>query len=455
MSPVAPALSALRVAFGDDRIATGAAISPKHHSDMSAVNDGMRCAPAAVFRPRTIAEVPQALAICHAHGLPVVAQGGLTGLAGGATPSPGALAISLDLLRGIEEIDPAAATITVKAGTPLEEVQQAAREAGFFLGLDLGSRGTCQIGGNLSTNAGGIRVIRYGMAREQVLGLEAVLADGTVISSLNKMLKNNAGYDLKQLFIGSEGTLGLITRAVLKLHPAPPPLTTVLCGVAHYANVVALLRRAQSQIGLMAFEGLWHDYHVFNGQALNVHPFADTHDFWVLLESVSPSHEVEAFLGASLEEGLIQDCVIATSEQQARAMWSVRDGHPIDLLPNIVNFDISVPIGQIGDFAAACGAALKTRWPACHAFFYGHIGDSNLHVSTSVDYAPGEDMHSVDDIVYGVLAQFNGSISAEHGIGTLKRPYLGQSRSPAELALMRSLKATLDPKGILNPGKVI
>ncbi len=334
--------------------------------------------------------------------------------------------------------------------------QAAAAEAGFFLALDLGSRGSCQIGGNLATNAGGIRVIRYGMAREQVLGLEAVLADGTIVSSLNKMLKNNAGYDLKQLFIGSEGTLGVITRAVLRLHPHPGETTTVLCALAGFEDMVALLRRAQRELGgLAAFEALWRDYHLFSAGALNHRFFDAVHPFWAILESTEARDDIEAFLGQCLEAGLLQDALIAQSEVQARNIWAVREGGPADTLANLINFDVSLPISSIGSFAEDCGGALKARWPDGQVFFYGHLGDSNIHVSTSFIYGPGEDMHTVDGIVYAAVKRFGGSISAEHGIGTLKRPYLHLSRRPEELALMRLVKNALDPKGILNPGKVI
>jgi FAD/FMN-containing dehydrogenase len=443
----------LRAALGDAAVLAGDRLGARYASDMSGTG---KVLPLAVVRPRTVGDVSRTLALCHAAGAPVVVQGGMTGLAGGGNPSGHDVAISLELLRGIEEIDTASATMTVKAGTPLEECQRAAAGAGLFLALDLGSRGSCQIGGNLATNAGGIRVIRYGMAREQVLGLEAVLADGTIVSSMNKMLKNNAGYDLKHLFIGSEGTLGVITRAVLRLHPPPGDITTALCALASYDNVVALLRRARADLGgLAAFEAMWRDYFAFNAAALKLSFFAGDHPFWVIVESTEASDAIEAFLATCLDEGLIEDATIAGSEAQARDIWSVREGHPIETLRNLLNFDVSLPVARIGDFAAACGASLRARWPQSHNSFYGHVADSNVHICVSVDYRPGEDMHDVDDVVYGVLRDFGGSISAEHGIGTLKRPYLRLSRSAEELAMMRCLKAALDPRGILNPGKVI
>jgi len=443
----------LKAALGAEAVLSGDDIGPRYRSDASETGHS---APSILIRPRTVQQVSAALKICHGAGVPVVAQGGMTGLAGSANPSGHDVALSLELLRGIEEVDADAATMTVKAGTPLEECQRAAEKAGLFLALDLGARGSCQIGGNLATNAGGIRVIRYGMAREQVLGIEAVLADGTIVSSLNKMLKNNAGYDLKQLFIGSEGTLGIITNAVLRLHPPPGEITTALCAVESYDQVVQLLRRAQGRLGgIVAFEAMWRDYFTYTTKALGHSFFDGDHRFWVIVESTRPRPDVETFLGACLEDGLIADAVIAASQAQAQDIWAVREGVPIGQLPGLVTFDVSFPIARIGDFAEACETAIRGRWPQAHIHVFGHVADSNIHICVSAPYGPGEDVHTLDAAVYGVVKEFHGSVSAEHGIGTLKRDYLPFSRSPEELALMRSLKQALDPKGILNPGKVI
>lgn len=443
----------LRARLGADAVLTAPDIGGRYRTDKS---ESGTIDPLAVIRPRTTDEVSTALRLCHEAGQPVIAQGGMTGLAGASNATGREMALSLERLTGIEELDTAAATMTVRAGTPLETCQQAAAEAGLFLALDLGSRGSCQIGGNLATNAGGIRVIRYGMAREQVLGLEAVLANGTVVTSLNKMLKNNAGYDVKQLFIGSEGTLGVITRAVLRLHPPPGEIVTALCALDSYEGVVGLLRRAQRDLGgVVAFEAMWRDYVAFNAEALGLRFFEGEHRFWAIVESTASRDALESFLAACLEDGLIVDALLAQSEAQSRQIWSVREGYPIEKLPNLLNFDVSLPIAAIGSYAETCTAALRRRWPEAHMSFYGHVGDSNVHICVSAPYGPGEDMHSVDEIVYGVLRDYGGSISAEHGIGTLKRPYLPVSRSPAEIALMRQLKQALDPKGILNPGKVI
>lgn len=450
----------LRTALGSGAVLTGSDIGSKHRSDMSMTG---RFLPKALIRPRDTAEVAVALSICNDHGQSVVPQGGLTGLAGGANAGPDDIALSLDLLNGIEELDREAATLTVLAGTPLERAQMAAADAGFLLPLDLGSRGTAQVGGNLATNAGGNRVIRYGMARTQVLGLEAVLSDGTILSSLNKMLKNNAGFDLKQLFIGSEGTLGIITRVVFRLRPLPCVTSTAFCALDSFQAVLALLQKAERDLGgPSAFEVMWPDFYRFvtAHKMTNSRPFADAHPFNVLIEhqgadTGNDPARFQSFLEAALEEGILLDALVAQNEKEAQAFWRVREGYALDTLPAIVNFDVSLAIGRIGAFVDDCRRNLAKRWPKGQFFFYGHIGDSNLHITTCVDYAAGEGMHDVDDVVYATVRDYSGSVSAEHGIGTLKRDYLGYSRTAQEIDIMRRIKTALDPKGILNPGKVI
>ncbi|NRP73050.1 putative FAD-linked oxidoreductase [Ensifer psoraleae] len=445
--------------LGEAVVLTGERVAERHRSDASLTG---RSLPKAVLRPASVAEVAAALKICNDHRQSVVPQGGMTGLAGGANPDPDDIVISLERLSGIEEIDTAAATMTVLAGTPLEVAQRAAEDAGFLLPIDLGARGSCQIGGNLATNAGGIRVIRNGVARDNVLGLEVVLADGTVVSSLNKMIKNNTGYDLRQFFVGSEGTLGIITRAVLRLRPLPAGRLTALCALDSYADVVALLKRAQRELsGLSAFEAMWESYFHFNCEAEGRQFFETAPAFAAIIEQDIRGHDgereqFETLLGQALEDGLIGDALLAQSEKEAQAFWRVREGHAMDrLLPSLVNLDVSLPIGDIGRFAEECGKALSTRFPSAHVSFFGHVGDSNLHIAFSVPDADEETAHQVDAIVYPLVALYCGSISAEHGIGTLKRDFLDRSRSAAELDVMRRIKNALDPNGILNPGKVL
>jgi FAD/FMN-containing dehydrogenase len=454
-------LDSLRAVLGTDGVRTGADIGERSLTDWTGQTPTRA---AALLLPRTTAQVSQALALCHADHQPVVPQGGMTGLAGGAIVRKGDFALSLERLAGIEEIDRAAATLTVRAGTTLQAAQDAAAEAGFELALDFGARGSCQIGGNLATNAGGNRVIQSGTARDQTLGLEVVLADGTVLTSLNKMVKNNTGYDLKHLFIGSEGTLGVITRAVLRLVPRRAARHTALVALDDYDAAVALLRRLGARFGndISAFEIMWPDFFDF-GVSLSSSqrsPFAQAHPMYALLEHASfdTDDDGERFAQAmseALEAGQIRDAVIAQSIAETRALWTIREAtaeFPLRLIP--FNYDVSLPIGSIGVFADACRDRFEQCWPGQVSYFFGHIGDSNLHVTVDGHSVPGVTHEDVDRELYALLAPYGGSVSAEHGIGVLKRDFLPVSRSPAELATMRAIKRTLDPHGIMNPGKV-
>ncbi len=329
--PLTNLLASLRQVLGSDAVRTGTAIGERALTDWTARTPTR---PAALLLPRTTAEVSSALALCHAAHQAVVPQGGMTGLAGGAIARHGDIALSLERLSGIEEIDAAAATLTVRAGTTLQAAQEAAAAAGFELALDFGARGSCQIGGALATNAGGNRVIQSGTARDQTLGLEVVLADGTVLSSLNKMVKNNTGYDLKHLFIGSEGTLGIITRAVLRLGPRRAARHTALVALDDYAAAVALLRRLGARFGgdLSAFEIMWPDFFDF-GVSLTASrrsPFADAHPMYALLElaSFDAADDGERFAQAmadALDAGAIRDAILAQSLGEARALWAIRE----------------------------------------------------------------------------------------------------------------------------------
>ena len=421
--------------------------------------------PLAVVRPNDPQGFADAMAICAEHGVPVVPQAGLTGLTGGAQPLTGAVAISFERFSGIEEIDPASATMTVRAGTPLEVIQRAADEAGFFVPLDLGARGSCLIGGNLGTNAGGNRVIRYGVARDMVLGLEYVLPDGTLVTGLNKMIKNNAGYDLKQLFMGSEGTLGMITRAVLRLYPKPGCTCAALCGLSRYEDVVALLTAARRGLGpmLSAFEVMWADYwHEATVTVPNIRrPITGDHNFYVLvemqgMEEALDAPRFESWLETQFEAGLIEDAAIAQSNADLAAFWRVRDvaGEFGTVLGRHLSFDIGLPVGVMDEFARECRAALEAELPGCLSVYYGHIGDGNMHIVALMPGAKDQPGKAISQIVYRTVKAYDGTISAEHGIGLLKKPYLPLSRTPGELALMRRLKRALDPQDMLNPGKV-
>ncbi|WP_423191424.1 FAD-binding oxidoreductase [Burkholderia multivorans] len=452
--------AALVAELGDACVTRAADIEPRY---FTAYNERPGVRPRALVRPRSVDEVSRALALCARLAQPVVPQGGLTGLARGAVALGGEVVLSMERFAGIDALDAAAGTLTVRAGTLLQVVQEAADAAGFTFGVDLGARGSCQIGGMLATNAGGTRAIRYGTMREQVLGLEAVLADGTVVSSMNRMLKNNAGYDLKQLFIGSEGTLGVVTRAVLRLHPKLAAPATALCRVRDYKAAVGLWDRMRTLPELVSFEAMWpafYDYVARHTPGVAA-PFAADGGFAVLIECATSAPErdaraaLETALADAIDAGLADDAVLATSERQARDLWALREGLAIDALPNLVNFDVSLPTGDLGAFAARCDAALRACWPDIVCLFFGHVGDGNVHIGVSRAAMTDADADEIDRRVYAIVREMGGSVSAEHGIGVLKRDYLGHTRSDAEIALMRTLKAALDPGGILNPGKVL
>lgn len=455
----------LTAALGDDAVRCGDAIDMRYRADWSGAAPVL---PLALLRPASTEQVSAALRICHTHRVAVVTQGGLTGLAGGAMPQADAVSLSLERMNAIEQVDTLAATITVQAGATLQAVQEAALAQGMVFGVDLGARGSCQIGGTLATNAGGNGVVQYGMMREQVLGLEVVMADGNVLPMLRPMLKNNTGYDLKHWFIGSEGTLGIITRAVLVLRPAPSARVSMLVALPDYASAIRLLRRLLAAFpgALAAFELMWDDFYstslLWNQMAS---PFSKVYPFQVLAEVTGHSEAdlLEALqnaLGEAMEDGSVLDAVVAQSQAQAHSLWRIREAtaeFPTHLKP--INFDISLPLDKINGFAEECVKTLSARWPTQQSLRFGHLGDGNLHLTTDAQ-SLGDDLsladaeNAVEEIVYGLLAQYGGSVSAEHGIGLHKKPYLGLSRTPAELAAMRAIKQALDPLNLLNPGKV-
>jgi FAD/FMN-containing dehydrogenase len=454
-------LETLRRHVGAGQVLVGGDVGAAYHVDFSHENARP---PLAVVRPASTSEVAAVLRECHAAGQRVVVQGGRTGLSGGATPQAGEIALSLERMSGIDEIDRASQTMTVRAGTPLELVQRAAADAGYLFPLDLGARGSCTIGGNIATNAGGNQVIRFGMMRNLVLGLEAVLADGTVVSSMNKMLKNNAGYDLKQLFIGTEGTLGIVTRAVLRLFPRLPSKTTALCAVRGLDAAVELLHGLQAALdgSLSAYEAMWASYfHYVVGHASGVRsPFEREYPLYVLVETEGADHDadrarLEAALEAALGDELIIDAAIAQSAREAQSFWKIRDsiGEITPLLQPMLAFDVSLPIDEMPGFLAHVDERFTAFAHPVRNLVFGHIGDNNLHLAVTTGRA--DDLKSLCDIVYGAIGAHHGSISAEHGVGTLRRDYLRHSRSTEELALMRRLKTALDPKGILNAERVL
>jgi FAD/FMN-containing dehydrogenase len=436
-------------------------VSDKHMGDWL-MRAGPGDVPLALARPKTSAQVSELLRTCNEYGIAVVPQGGLTGLTGGAVPSRGALLISMERMVQIESVDAVAQTIIVEAGVPLQRIQEAADDAGLMFPLDIGSRGTCQIGGNLSTNAGGNRVLRYGMARALVLGLEAVLADGTIVSSMNRMLKNNAGFDLKQVFIGSEGTLGIITRVVLRLVPKPRAMAVSLASFADYPQCERYLALAREQLGdaLSAFEVMWPEfYERACARKSGTPPLPVGAGAYALVEistsDDSAQVQLERFLEAALEAGIVEDAVVAQSEQQTLAIWGIRDmgGELIQSYAPVGNFDVSVATSRIHSFVTQCRARLEAGWPGVATIFFGHVCDGNVHLIAG-GFADDQ-LEPVELAVYEVARDHDGSISAEHGIGLHKRDHLHLSRTQAEIALMRRMKVAFDPGNILNPGKVL
>ncbi len=453
-------LTQLVQALGRDAVVDGEAVPEAYRTDWSATPP---VRPLALVLPRDTAQVAATLRLCHVHRVAVVPQGGRTGLAGGAVPRPHAIALCLERMHRIEELDAAAGTVTVQAGATLQSVQDAALAHGLLFGVDLGARGSCQIGGNIATNAGGNGVVQYGMVREQTLGLEVVLADGTVLDMLRPLVKNNTGYDLKQFFIGAEGTLGVVTRAVLRLWPAPAARATALVALPDYERALGLLGRIKGRFpgALAAFELMWRDFvQASLGWQQLREPFGQAHPLLALVDVVgadAPALQdaLEAALGDAMEEGQALDVVIAQSVQQARQLWKIREAtaeFPARLQPP-VNFDISLPAARIGEFTDRCRALLDARWPRHHTLFFGHIGDCNLHVTTD-GASIGGAADALEALVYDQVAHFRGSVSAEHGIGLHKKAYLGASRTPQEMAVMRSIRQALDPLGLMNPGKI-
>jgi FAD/FMN-containing dehydrogenase len=416
-----------------------------------------------LVRPRSTEQVSAVLRLCHGRAQPVVTHGGLTGLVNGADAGAQDIVLSLEAMNAIERVDVPGRCLRAQAGVQLGRVQREAESHGMVFPLDLGARDSATVGGNISTNAGGLRVLRYGMMRNLVLGVEAVLADGTVLTSLNRMLKNNAGYDLKQLFIGSEGTLGVVTRAELRLVSRTRSQETLLASLPSFDALVDLLDRLDSGLGgqLAAFEALWGNYYDYNTAppASNTAPLARGAPFYAIAETlggdpVADRARLEQVLGEALEAGTITDVTLANSENERHAIWAIReDVWQVKNIAPLLTFDVSLPIENMRAYSEEVCAAVTSLAGENRAFVFGHMADGNLHVVI----AAGDDAATrarVEAIVYRPLAAIGGSVSAEHGIGLEKRAYLPLSRTAAEISTMRLLKQALDPKGILNPGKV-
>ena len=424
-----------------------------------------------VLRPGSVAEVAAILKLAHETRTAIVPQGGNTGLVGGQIPHHGEIVLSLTRLDRIREVDPVSNTITAEAGVPLGRVREAAAEADRLYPLLLPSEGTCTIGGNLSTNAGGTTALAYGVARAQVLGLEVVLADGRVLANLNKLKKDNTGYDLKNMFIGAEGTLGIITAAVLRLIPRPRAVETAFIGVPSPQAALDLLGIAQDRstgtvtsFEIMARIGI--DI-VLHHDTASRDPLAEPHPWYVLIEMSSQTREglratLEDILAAGLEREIVRDAAIAESLDQAKGFWRIREmfGEVQRREGGSIKHDVSVPVAAVPAFIEEANEAVTKLIPGSRPLPFGHLGDGNIHYNVSQPISADRDAflarwHEVNAVVHAIVLKHGGSISAEHGIGILKRDELMKVKDPVALELMRALKRTLDPNGILNPGKVI
>jgi FAD/FMN-containing dehydrogenase len=424
--------------------------------------DANNLAAGVIAYPKSTQDVSQLLAFCNAHDIAIVPQGGRTGLAGGAVSEAGQLILSTQALNKIISIDAASRLAIVEAGVTLAALQAAAAEQGLSPGIDLGARDSATIGGMISTNAGGIEAFRHGVMRQRVLGLEAVLADGTVMSDLARVTKCNEGYDAKQLFIGAEGTLGVVTRAVIKLVPLPKAKATALVAVPALDTAVGLFNTLSSGEALLAFELMNPRYFKLAGaKDARLLPLADAgYVFIIEMQGATPeaaNQILEDSLSTALEDGQVADAVIAKSAAEARAFWTLReDSWVVDrTYPHGLWFDVTVPLNKLGHYLQAIDDALNAAHPHVQAFVIGHLGDGNLHltIASHQDLAPAKE--AISAIVYQSLKPMGGSFSAEHGIGLEKREALARYGDPGKRALMVALKAALDHKCIMNPGKII
>jgi FAD/FMN-containing dehydrogenase len=423
-----------------------------------------------VLRPRSTNEVSAICALASEHRIALVPQGGNTGLVGGQTPHNGEVVVSMRRMDAIREIDTASNTMTCEAGVILQIAQQRAAEVDRLFPLSLGAEGSCTIGGNLSTNAGGTTALAYGVAREMALGLEVVLADGRVLNLLSKLKKDNTGYDLRNLFIGAEGTLGIITAATLKLFPKPRAIETAFVGLSSPAQALKLLSLSQNEAAgtLTSFElasEIAVDFSIRHGIDVRA-PLDNRHPWYVLMEISSPRDDaratLEAILAKAMDDAIVDDAVIAANLSQRQAFWKLRDEMSAAQKPEggSIKHDISVPVAAVPDFLEQADAAVRKLIPGSRPVPFGHLGDGNIHYNISQPIgADSADFlgrwHEVNVVVFDIVLRMGGSISAEHGIGVLKRDELPAVKDKTAIQLMRAVKAMLDPLGIMNPGKVL
>lgn len=419
-----------------------------------------------VILPRSTEEVSQCCAICYAGGQPMVVHGGLTGLVGSTVSRPSDVVISLERMDVIEEIDPYSKTMQVQSGTILDVIREAAQKEGLFFPLSFGARGSARIGGCIATNAGGVNVIKYGMTRNLVLGLEVVLPDGRIIDTMKKLIKDNTGYALSQLFVGSEGTLGIITRAMLKLSPLPQSRQAAWIGLTSFDGALQWLRQSEAALGskLASFELLWQDTYEAQTSERSPYraPLPHGYPFYVLMEThgqdaVADYRELSNLLESGMESGAFEDAVLAHSAVDLEWFWNIREDVTVmtGATDFTQSFDISLPLQEIGDYVALVKPLLEALPEVVNAYAFGHLGDGNLHFLVNKQMAGNALKMEIDRIVYAPLSELKGSVSAEHGIGLDKKQWLPLSRSAEELALMRRIKEIFDPEGLLNPGRIL
>jgi len=452
-------IEVLRSIVGETNVHTGDDIV-----DRSAIwGTNQPCVAKAVVLPADTEQVSAIMQACHARQQTVVPYGGMTNLVQGAVTTPDDIAISFEKMNRIEGIDATAQTMTVQSGVTMQAAQEQADMADLYFPVDIGARANCMLGGNVATNAGGTRVIRYGMIRDSVLGLEAVLADGTIVSSMNSFLKNNSGFDLKQLFIGTEGVLGLITRIIFRLRIKPRSHNVALLACNEYEQVVGLLNKARESLGgsLSGFEVMWDNFFhvVVQPRGRLPSPVAPEHRFYVILEATGTHAATddpvfETVMTDMFAAGLVADGALAKSDAEREAIWAIR--HDVDwIVGDAFDFDVSLPVTDIYEYTEAISAGLKRDIKGVDVITFGHLGDNNLHISVQCDGARTTHAHTIETHIYETLRPYGGAISAEHGIGLEKKAHLPISRSAAEIELMKTLKRSMDPQNILNPGKVI
>lgn len=420
----------------------------------------------ALVLPRSTEEVSAILKICHAHNQPVVIHGGLTGLVGGTKTKKSEIVISTEKMNEIEELDEKSRTITVQAGVVLENIHREAKEKNLMFPMTFGAKGSAQIGGVIATNAGGLNVFRYGMTRNLILGLEAVLADGTIISSMKKLVKDNSGYDVKQLFIGSEGTLGVVTKAILKLEEAPTSRMSAFIGLNNLEKTIELLRFAETGLGanLTGFELMWRNtYEALTGKNANFKPpIPHGYSYYVLIEMLgtNKARDLEKFINLiedAFEKNIIEDAVFAETGSDLDWFWNLREDVQVMTVDMSFyqGFDISIPLECIEKVTNDTIDNLEKMDDVESVFTFAHLADGNVHFMVGKKNDSEVLTKKINEVVYAPLKNIGGSISAEHGIGKDKKEYLPFSRSTNEIALMKLLKQSLDPKGILNRGKIV